>query len=66
MQEPDGPIFSALRRAIVEVKQHWSVIEWVTKNLLSQVLRASDGFNCILKPNLITFILLQIFKKTFL
>jgi hypothetical protein len=24
---------SALRRAIVEVKQLWSVIEWMTKNL---------------------------------
>jgi hypothetical protein len=28
---------SALRRAIVEVKQRWSVIGWVTKNLLYQV-----------------------------
>jgi hypothetical protein len=25
---------SALRRAIAEVKQHWSVIGWATKNLL--------------------------------
>jgi hypothetical protein len=27
---------SALRRAIVEVKQRWSVIQWVTINLLSR------------------------------
>jgi hypothetical protein len=27
---------SALRRAITEVKQRWSVIRWVTKNVLSQ------------------------------
>jgi hypothetical protein len=31
---------SALRRAIAEVKQRWSVIGWVTKKLLS---RASEG-----------------------
>jgi hypothetical protein len=29
---------SALRRPIAEVKQRWSVIGWVTKNLLSRVL----------------------------
>jgi hypothetical protein len=29
--------FSALQRAIAEVKQLWSVIGWVTKNLLSGV-----------------------------
>jgi hypothetical protein len=36
-EELDGPAVSALRRAIAtcEVKQHWSVIGWVTKNLLS-------------------------------
>jgi hypothetical protein len=39
MEELDGPAVSALRRAI-EVKQRWSVIGWVTKNLLS---RASEG-----------------------
>jgi hypothetical protein len=27
---------STLRRAIAEVKQRWSVIRWVNKNLLSQ------------------------------
>jgi hypothetical protein len=32
----DGPAVSALRRAIAEFKQRWSVIGWVTKNLLSQ------------------------------
>jgi hypothetical protein len=35
-----------LRHTIAEVKQHWSVIEWVTKNLLSppyELLRASEG-----------------------
>jgi hypothetical protein len=32
----DGPAVSALRHAIAEVKQHWLVIGWVTKNLLSR------------------------------
>jgi hypothetical protein len=32
-EEPDGPTVSALRRAIAEVKQRWSVIGWLTKNL---------------------------------
>jgi hypothetical protein len=31
-----GPTVCALRRAIAEVKQRWSVIVWVTKNLLSR------------------------------
>jgi hypothetical protein len=31
----DGPAVSALRRVIAEVKQRWSVIEWVNNNLLS-------------------------------
>jgi hypothetical protein len=30
--ELDFPAVSALRRAIVKVKRHWSVIGWVTKN----------------------------------
>jgi hypothetical protein len=30
-EDIDGPAVSALRRAIAEVKQHWSVIGWVTK-----------------------------------
>jgi ABC-type phosphate transport system ATPase subunit len=34
-EELDGPAISALRRTIAEVKQRWSVIRWVTKNLLS-------------------------------
>jgi hypothetical protein len=36
-EELDGPAVSALRRAIAVVKQRWSVIRWVTKNLLSRV-----------------------------
>jgi hypothetical protein len=32
----DGPVVSALRREIAEVKQHWSIIGWVTNNLLSR------------------------------
>jgi hypothetical protein len=32
-EELDGSAVSALRRAIAEVKQYLSVIEWVTKNL---------------------------------
>jgi hypothetical protein len=40
-EELDVPAVSALRRAIAEVNQRWSVIGWVmTKNLLS---RASEG-----------------------
>jgi hypothetical protein len=35
-EELDGPAVSALRRVIAEVKQHWSVIGWVTKNLVYQ------------------------------
>jgi hypothetical protein len=31
-----GHAVSALRRAFAEVKQRWSVIGWVTKNLLPQ------------------------------
>jgi hypothetical protein len=30
-EELDGPAVSALRRAIAEVKQHWSDIGWVAK-----------------------------------
>jgi hypothetical protein len=35
-RELKRPAVSALRRAIAEVKQRWSVIERVTKNLLSR------------------------------
>jgi hypothetical protein len=35
LEELDGPAVSVLRRAIAEVKQRWSVIGWVTENLLS-------------------------------
>jgi hypothetical protein len=35
-EELDGPVVSALRRPIAEVKQRWSVIGWVIKNLLSR------------------------------
>jgi hypothetical protein len=34
--ELDGPAVRALRHAITEVKQRWSFIGWVTKNLLSR------------------------------
>jgi hypothetical protein len=33
VEELDGPTVSALRRAIAKVKQRWSVIGCVTKNL---------------------------------
>jgi hypothetical protein len=46
-EELDGPAVSALRRAIAEVKQRWSVIGWVTKNLLS---RAPPSFGRHVKP----------------
>jgi hypothetical protein len=38
---------SALRHVIAEVKQSWSVIGWVTKNLLS---RALTCFGRYVKP----------------
>jgi hypothetical protein len=34
--ELDGPEVKALRRVIAKVKHRWSVIGWVTKNLLFQ------------------------------
>jgi hypothetical protein len=37
MEELNGPTVIALWRAIAEIKQRWSVIEWVTKNSLSRV-----------------------------
>jgi hypothetical protein len=45
--QPDGPVVSALRRAIAKVKQLWLVIEWVTKNLLP---RAPPCFGRHVKP----------------
>jgi hypothetical protein len=46
-EELEGPEVSALRRAIAEVIQRWSVIGWVTKNLLS---RAPPYFGRHVKP----------------
>jgi hypothetical protein len=46
-EELYGPAVRALRRAIAEVKQRWSVIGWVTKNLLS---RAPPCFGRHVKP----------------
>jgi hypothetical protein len=37
-EELVGPAVSALGRAVAEAKQRWSVIGWVTKNLLSRSL----------------------------
>jgi hypothetical protein len=37
------PAVSALRRAITEVKQLWSVIGWVFKNFYLELLHASEG-----------------------
>jgi hypothetical protein len=45
--ELDGPAVSALRRVIAEVKQLWSVIGWVTKNVIS---RAPPCFGRLVKP----------------
>jgi hypothetical protein len=38
IEELHGPTVSALRRVIAEVKQRWSIIGWVTKNLLSLLI----------------------------
>jgi hypothetical protein len=46
-EQLDGLAVSALRRAIVEGKQRWSIIRWVTKNLLS---RAPPFFGTHVKP----------------
>jgi hypothetical protein len=35
-EELDDPAVSAVQRAVAEVKRRWSVIGWVTKNLLSR------------------------------
>jgi hypothetical protein len=43
IKELDDPAVSALRHAIAEVKQRWSVIGWVPKNLLSRVPLASES-----------------------
>jgi hypothetical protein len=39
-EEPDDPAVSALRRTIAKVKQCWSVIGWVTKNVLCVIRKA--------------------------
>jgi hypothetical protein len=41
--ELDGSAVSALWRAIAEVKQHWSVIGWLTKTYYLELFRASEG-----------------------
>jgi hypothetical protein len=46
-EEFDGSAVNAFRRAIAKVKQRWSVIGWVTKNLLSQ---APPCFGTHVKP----------------
>jgi hypothetical protein len=46
-KELDGLAVSALRHAMAEYKQRWSVIGWVTKNLLS---RAPPCFGRHVKP----------------
>jgi hypothetical protein len=42
-EELHGPLISALRRAIAEVKQRWTFIGWVTKIYHLELLRASEG-----------------------
>jgi hypothetical protein len=52
VEELDGSVFNALRRALVEVKQCSLVIGWVTKFIIlsSSVLRKARsgvGYGCI-------------------
>jgi hypothetical protein len=47
VEELNGSVNSALRRAIAEVNHRWSFIGWVTKNLLS---RAPPCFERHVKP----------------
>jgi hypothetical protein len=42
-EELDGPVVSALRRDIAEVKQHWSIIGWVTKIYYLELHHASEA-----------------------
>jgi hypothetical protein len=42
-EELDCPAVSALRRAITDVKQRWSVIGWITKIYYLELLRALEG-----------------------
>jgi hypothetical protein len=46
-EELEGPAVSVLQRAIAEATQRWSVIGWLTKNLLS---RAPPCFRRHVKP----------------
>jgi hypothetical protein len=46
-EELDGPAVGALPRAITKVKQRWSVIGWVGKNLL---FRAPPCFGRHVQP----------------
>jgi hypothetical protein len=48
-EEFNGPAVSALRRAIAEAKQRWS-IGWVTKIFYLELLRASEGTVKLLVP----------------
>jgi hypothetical protein len=58
LEELDDPAVSALRRVIAEAKQRWSLIGWVTHNLLSrappcfrrQLMKASRWFRLHLQP----------------
>jgi hypothetical protein len=47
VEELDVPTVSALWCAIAEIKQRWSVIGWVTKNVLSL---APPSFGRHVKP----------------
>jgi hypothetical protein len=51
MEKLDGPAVNALRRAIAKVKQHSSVIGWVTKNLHGEpLLPAAFAVVCTHRP----------------
>jgi hypothetical protein len=62
MEELNGPAVSTLRHPIAEVKQRWSVIEWVTNKLLS---RASPCFERHVKPLVpATFVVISTHQPT--
>jgi hypothetical protein len=60
IEELDVPTVSVLRRAIAEVKQRWSVIGWVTKNLLSRAPPCFDRTVKQLVPAVFAFGMMMI------
>jgi hypothetical protein len=50
VEKLDGSAVSAIQHAIAEAKQRWSVIAWVTKNVLSRAPPCFGGHVKLLVP----------------